>query len=190
MRLYFAEIPGGFAGRFRAPGRSRGAMSAAAWSLLLAALGRERGIKALPEIALRGGKPYFPGLEEARFSLSHTRGAVLCALSERECGCDAQLISPRDLAFAERLADAREREDFTLHELWCLRESVYKLTGGGDLRRMPFYREGGEITAPVPGVRCRLYAGVPGCSAAAAAYSPLPERLERIGLGELLKAQS
>ena len=43
--------------------------------------------------------------------------------------------------------------------------------------------------APVPGVRCRLYAGVPGCSAAAAAYSPLPERLERIGLGELLKAQ-
>ena len=188
MRLYFAEIPDGFAGRFRAPGRSRGAMSAAAWSLLLAALGRERGIKALPEIALRGGKPYFPGLEEARFSLSHTRGAVLCALSERECGCDAQLISPRDLAFAERLADAREREDFTLHELWCLRESVYKLTGAGDLRRMRFRRERGEIIAPDPRAACRLYGGIPGCAAAAAEYAPgdFPERIERVELSELV----
>lgn len=163
-------------------------MSAAAWSLLLAALGRERGIKALPEIALRGGKPYFHGLEEARFSLSHTRGAVLCALSERECGCDAQLISPRDLAFAERLADAREREDFTLHELWCLRESVYKLTGGGDLRRMRFRRERGEIIAPDPLAACRLYGGIPGCAAAAAEYAPgdFPERIERVELSELV----
>lgn len=188
MRLYFAEIPGGFAGRFRAPGRSRGAMSAAAWSLLLAALGRERGIKALPEIALRGGKPYFPGLEEARFSLSHTRGAVLCALSERECGCDAQLISPRDLAFAERLADAREREDFTLHELWCLRESVYKLAGEGDLRSMRFCRRGGVIVPPLEGVACRLYGEVPGCAAAAAAMGPerLPDALERAETRELM----
>lgn len=188
MRLYFAEIPDGFAGRFRAPGRSRGAMSAAAWSLLLAALGRERGIKALPEIALRGGKPYFPGLEEARFSLSHTRGAVLCALSERECGCDAQLISPRDLAFAERLADAREREDFTLHELWCLRESVYKLAGEGDLRAMRFCRRGGVIVPPLEGVACRLYGEVPGCAAAAAAMGPerLPDALERAETRELM----
>ena len=28
----------------------------------------------------------------------------------------------------------RERADFTLHELWCLREAVYKLCGRGSLR--------------------------------------------------------
>ena len=190
MRIFYTELPPGFAGPFICRGRSPGALSAAAWSLLARALEREFGLYGLPAAALTdSGAPYFPSRPDIRFSLSHTRTAVLCAVGGESVGADVQLITPKDAAFAPRLMSARERADFTLGELWCLRESVYKLTGGGDLRRMPFYREGGEITAPVPGVRCRLYAGVPGCSAAAAAYSPLPERLERIGLGELLKAQ-
>ena len=191
MRLYFAEIPAGFAGRFRAPGRSRGEMSAAAWSLLLWALRRDFGAQTLPDIAVNAaGKPYFPAEPGLRFSLSHTRGCVLCVLSDTgEVGADVQVISPKDEPFAARLMSGRERADFTLHELWCLREAVYKLTGSGSLRSMPFRREGGRIVSPFDGVECRLYGGIPGCEAAVAAFppEPLPDRIEEVGVRELQK---
>ena len=143
----------------------------------------------LPERALdAGGAPYFPARPDIRFSLSHTRGFALCAVSRSRVGCDAQLIAEKDLAFAERLATARERADFTLHELWCLRESVYKLAGGGDLRRMRFRREGGVIIPPVAGAVCRLYGCIPGCAAAAASFAPdaPPETMEPVDSRALL----
>ena len=189
MRIYFAAISDFEPGRAIARGRRPSAESAAAWSLLLRALRLERGLDALPAAALdERGRPYFPDAPDIHFSLSHTRGFVLCALGEAPVGADVQLIAEKDMPFARRLMDGREREDFTLHELWCLRESVYKLTGGGDLRRMRFRRERGEIIAPDPLAACRLYGGIPGCAAAAAEYAPgdFPERIERVELSELV----
>ena len=188
MRIYFAAISDFEPGRAIARGRRPSAESAAAWSLLLRALRLERGLDALPAAALdERGRPYFPDAPDIHFSLSHTRGFVLCALGEALVGADVQLIAEKDMPFARRLMDGREREDFTLHELWCLRESVYKLTGAGDLRSMRFFRRGGDIVPPAEGVVCRLYGGIPGCAAAAAAYSPaeLPERLTELGAREL-----
>ena len=190
MRIFFSPIPAAEPGRFLTPGRSAGAQSAAAWSLLLYAL-REMGeAERLPEPGTDGcGRPCFPSRPELCFSLSHTRGWVLCALGRERCGADVQLISPRDAAFAPRLMDAREREDFSLHELWCLRESLYKLLGGGDLRAWRFRREGGLIVPPAAGTAARLYTDVPGCAAAAAAFSAgaLPGALERVDAAALLR---
>ena len=189
VRVYFAGTDGFDASRAAAAGRGRSARSAAAWSLLLRALEREYGLRSLPDAALNpAGKPYFPSRPDICFSLSHTRGWVLCAVSGSEVGADVQAVRERDLAFAERLMGGCGR-DFTLHELWCLRESFYKLTGRGSLRSMPFRREAGGITAPERGVVCRLYADIPGCAAAAAAYYPasLPERLVKIETPELQK---
>ena len=45
---------------------------------------------------------------------------------------------------------------------------------GGDLRTMPFRREGGRIAAPVEGVSCRLYRPDEGCFAAACALGAEP----------------
>lgn len=180
LRIYFARIGSDEAGRYIVPGRSKSAQSAAAWSLLLHALRRDYGMSELPSAAVdERGKPYFPERPDIRFSLSHTRGYVLCALGDASVGADVQLINDKDAPFASRLMDEREAGDFTLHELWCLRESVFKLTGRGALRSMRFRREGGMIVPPEPGIVCALYTDVPGCAAAAAVYAPetLPERL-------------
>ena len=191
LRVYFAATALFDPSRAVAPGRTARPESAAAWSLLLWALRRDFGAQTLPDIAVNAaGKPYFPAEPELRFSLSHTRGCVLCALSDTgEVGADVQVILPKDEPFAARLMSERERADFTLHELWCLREAVYKLTGSGSLRSMPFRREGGRIVSPFDGVECRLYGGIPGCEAAVAAFppEPLPDRIEEVGVCELQK---
>lgn len=191
MRVYYASTEGFDASRALVQGRSASAGSAAAWSLLLYVLRRDYGLYDPPEPALNSrGKPYFPSLPGISFSLSHTRGCALCAVAGCEVGADVQLISPRDEPFAERLMDESERASFTLHELWCLREAVYKLTGEGSLRDMRFRREGREIIAPVPGVVCRLYGGIPGCEAAAAVYegAVLSKRVERVPTKALQKS--
>lgn len=171
MRIYYAATDGFDASRSIAPGRGHSAESAATWSLLLYALRREHGLDALPEVELdERGKPYFSARPECCFSLSHTRGLVACALGSSPVGVDVQVIDAKDAAFAGKLMNERERMDFTLHELWCLREAVYKLTGRGSLRSMPLRREGGEIVSPFEGVRCRLYKGLDGYECAAAVY--------------------
>lgn len=190
MRIYYAGTQGFDAKRAIAAGRGGSDQSAAAWSLLLWALRREHALEVLPERAVDArGKPYFPSRPDICFSLSHTRGCVLCALSETPVGADVQLVSEKDAAFAGRLMSERERRDFTLHELWCLREAVYKLTGRGSLRSMPFRREGGVIVPPFDGVVCRLYGEAPDCACAAAVYAgeALPETLIAVPTAELQK---
>ena len=190
LRIYYADTERFDAERALVRGRSPSADSAAAWSLLLYVLRRDFGLDALPAVAEDGrGKPFFPAAGGIHFSLSHTRGRVLCAVSGSEVGADIQLISEKDAPFAARLMSEREREDFTLHELWCLREAVYKLTGKGELRSMPFRREGGVIVPPFEGVACRLYAAIPGFAAAAASRKSelLPESAEQIPTQSLQK---
>ena len=41
------------------------------------------------------GKPYFTGRPDIHFSLSHTKGAVMCAISGSEVGCDIERIDRR-----------------------------------------------------------------------------------------------
>ena len=81
MHIYFAGTAGFDPSRALAPGRRPAAESAAAWSLLAWALRRDFGLGGLPVAGLDGGKPYFPSRPDICFSLSHTRGFVLCALS-------------------------------------------------------------------------------------------------------------
>lgn len=191
VQVYFAATEFFDPGLALAPGRSKSPESAAAWSLLAWALRRCRALDALPERAVDSrGKPYFPSRPDIRFSLSHTRSYVLCALGGSECGADVQLISGRDAPFAEKLMDERERADFTLHELWCLREAVYKLTGEGSLRAMRFRRSGGVIIPPFDGAACRLYDCIPGCACALAAWdaSELPDALREVPVREIQKS--
>ena len=83
LRVYFAATALFDPSRAIAPGRTARPESAAAWSLLLWALRRDFGAQTLPDIAVNAaGKPYFPAEPGLRFSLSHTRVCVLCALSD------------------------------------------------------------------------------------------------------------
>lgn len=94
----------------------------------------------MPEILIAGrGKPYFKtgGLH---FSISHTKGHVFCALSDRPIGIDAEeldrdislklaqkILSLGELAQYEQAADKR----LALLTFWVLKEAQGKCAGAG-----------------------------------------------------------
>jgi hypothetical protein len=82
------------------------------------------------------GKPYFPDWPHRWFSISHSGGLALCALSDDgPVGVDIELVRPRRpglpdyvMAPAERVAWDGTWADFsrvwTLKESWCKREDI------------------------------------------------------------------
>ena len=107
-----------------------------AWPLLRQAAKRYWGWDALPPVERSPrGKPLFAGRPDRWFSLSHSGGAALCALSEGPVGVDIELVRPRRPGLPRRVLSPRELarfdgswEDFfrvwTLKESWCKREDV------------------------------------------------------------------
>ena len=133
--------------------------SAAVYELLEYAYRIEYG-EPLPEIK-RGfhGKPYFPGLPDVHFSLSHAATHVLCALASCPVGCDIE--SPRKISSRalEYFSTPDELLLFEPLELWVLKESYVKLYGQtiASIRDLRFSREGEVIIAPDTSVSARLY---------------------------------
>jgi len=107
-----------------------------AWPLLDRAVRLHWGWAALPSVERSPrGKPYFPGLEDRWFSLSHSGGIALCALSDAPVGVDVELVRPRQAELPRRALSEGEWtsfdgswEDFyrlwTLKESWCKREDT------------------------------------------------------------------
>lgn len=185
MRVFWAEISGLDEARARQPGRSRARGSAFGMSLLAWAVQEVWG-GSLPEIrAHENGKPYFPEHPGLHFSISHTKTAVLAALSAYPVGADVELrraIRPE----TERRLMETPCGDLEFFELWTLRESYYKLTGRGSLRTVPFSRENGVLIPPEAGVLCRVYDDMPGCAAAVCSMTEQPpERMEFVDVARI-----
>lgn len=111
-----------------------------AYQLLAELLRDEKHISPLPEVARREkGKPWFPTRPDLHFNLSHSAGLSLCALGEREVGCDVELVRPRKknlpayVLSEDQLGWFEGRgnrwEDF--YALWTLKEARAKCTGQG-----------------------------------------------------------
>lgn len=187
MKLYCTDIRGADAGKARLPGRKPGAESAFGVSLLSYAAKDFWGVKTLPRISeTESGRPCFPEWPKRFFSISHTKTHVLVAVSDFPVGADIETRRSRSASLIMKLTDERERADFEFFDLWVLRESLFKLTGTGDLRKMRFKRENGEIVPPVGGAGCRLYGDVPGCAAAVSCFEGgFPESLIMVGAFEI-----
>lgn len=98
----------------------------AAWELLAQVLARELGIESLPEVAKGGeGKPFFPERPDICFNLSHSHGAVACAVHDREVGVDIERLRQPP----KRLGRGMEPEAF--FQLWTAREATVKRQGRG-----------------------------------------------------------
>ena len=106
------------------------------WPLLELAARECWGWATLPPVerSLRG-KPLFAGRSGRWFSLSHSGGIALCALSSAPVGVDVELVRPRRAGLPAYALSESERagfdgtwEDFyrlwTLKESWCKREDV------------------------------------------------------------------
>lgn len=129
--IYLAELPGQAGPK---------ELHQAAWGLLRLGLGEQAPGLVLENSLYYGdhGKPYLTG--GPFFSISHTKGLVLCAIESQEVGVDAEYYGRR---FSQRLREraftGRERllagqspvpnEAFTA--LWTLKESYMKFTGKG-----------------------------------------------------------
>ncbi|NCB51241.1 MAG: hypothetical protein EOM54_05080 [Clostridia bacterium] len=187
MRLYCADIRDANEKKAILPGRRPTAGSAFGVSLLSYAAKDFWGAEALPSISeTDSGRPYFPEWPDRHFSISHTKTHVLVAVSGFPVGADIEARRSRSESLILKLMDERERADFEFFELWVLRESLFKLTGKGDLRKMRFARESGEIVPPVSGARCRLFNDVPGCAAAVSCFEGVfPESIIMVGILEI-----
>ena len=108
-----------------------------AYELLEAAVERTWGWTGLPVIARsRRGKPYFPECPGHWFSLSHSGGYALCALSaDGPVGVDIELVRPRRDRLKSYVLSPAELECYggsweafyriwTLKESWCKREDI------------------------------------------------------------------
>ena len=107
-----------------------------AWPLLEAAVKLRWGWDALPPVERSPrGKPLFSGLDDRWFSLSHSGGIALCALSDRPVGVDVELVRPRRAGLPAYALSPDELTRFdggwadfyrlwTLKESWCKREDA------------------------------------------------------------------
>ena len=117
-------------------------MCLGAWLLLIHVL-QEEGLGER-EIKLSygpHGKPYLADFPNVFFNLSHSGNRVLCAVSDREVGCDVQKITDFNQRLADRffsseecavIAEATyEKRDGIFFRLWALKESFVKNIGRG-----------------------------------------------------------
>ena len=191
MRLYYADIRGIDEKDALYPPISQNKGSALGVSLLAEAY-RDYVGAPLPKIMkLLTGKPFLLGDPEYHFSLSHSKTHVFCALSSQPVGVDTEahrFIKPSTI---EKLTSPEELESLSFFDIWVLRESLFKLVGEGDLRKMRFYKRGEEIIPPRDGVFCRLYSDIEASSTAVCCYDgKFPDRITQISIEKLLKKEA
>lgn len=192
MLLYWTTVGDFVPEQLLHSGRSSAIGSTEAWSLLTFALKTDLGLE-LPRVEIQpGGRPWFPEMPNLHFSLSHTKGAALAAISHFPVGTDVESRRSVHESTARRLLET-PHGDLELFELWTLRESWFKLTGKGDLRSIPISRENGRIILPdwADKVFCKLYTDIPECAAAVCCQGKQPpETIRFIEQQQLLKNQN
>lgn len=136
----------------------------------------------LPEICKKeNGKPYFPTRPNVHFSLSHTKGYVLCAIGSHSVGADMEKIREIRPNLEKRVRSDKERECFDFFSSWVLKESFIKLCGTLEipLREMCFTGTYEDIACPGNGIFAKLYTVPEGYRAAVCSCDKnLPESAE------------
>jgi len=188
MRLYYADIRGIDEADALYPPLSGNRGSALGVSLLAEAYKDYAGAQLPKIVKLLSGKPFAPDRPEYNFSISHSRTHVFCALSSKPVGADTEAHRTVKQSIIEKLTTPGELAGLSFFDIWVLRESLYKLTGKGDLRTLRFYRRNGKIVPPEDGVYCRLYSDIEGSSTAVSSYDDkFPDNLTKIPVEKLLK---
>ena len=131
---------------------------------------------------IRFGENGKPELDNFFFNLSHAGDIVICAVSDKDVGCDVEKVSTEPKGIAEKFFCISENEHLNHLEgmervdeffrIWTLKESYMKMTGEGmrlELNRMEFifdtsvkvYRDGALCPCAIkeyaiPGYKCSV----------------------------------
>lgn len=104
---------------------AKGEERSTAYRLLKEAISREFDVDTLPEIA-RGeeGKPFFPQRPEICFNISHSHGAAVVVLHDRDIGIDVEKMR----SAPKRLSAGKSDKEF--FRAWTATEATVKRRGG------------------------------------------------------------
>ena len=178
LKLYCTDMRGADEMRAKRKGRSPQRGSAFGVSLLEYAVRDTWGME-LPEMSPPGsGKPVFVAESDKHFSVSHSKSHVLVALSDVPVGADLETRREISEKSMRMIMNGQEFREFDFFELWCLRESVYKLNGAGNLREiLRFHKDGDRIVGPDDSIYYQVIKGVEDCAGAVCMAQPfeLPE---------------
>lgn len=186
MLLLYSNTAGADESRAREAGHTRAAGSA--WGRCLLSLAWARYDSGpMPEIACpERGRPYFPARPALHFSISHTRGLVLCAFGEQEVGADVEGAREVSPALRRRVLSPEEAAQFDFFEVWTLRESYYKLSGQGGPSSPRFRREGGRVLCEDERAVCVL-TKLGGYDAALCTWEPAGFMVEEVPVEALMR---
>lgn len=88
----------------------------------------------------KSGKPFLKGVEGFKFNISHTKNAVIVAVSSTEVGTDIEIISVVDEKIAKRFFTENEQSyilsdnknaNLRFFEVWTKKEAYLKYLGDG-----------------------------------------------------------
>ena len=86
------------------------------------------------------GKPFLVNFPNVHYNISHTKGMIVCAISDSCVGIDVEKIKPFNKRIVERFFSINEREyifaskenkDGRFAEIWTKKESYAKWLGKG-----------------------------------------------------------
>lgn len=151
-----------------------------AYGALHLALARQYDFYGFPPILIaEGGKPYFPDYPAIQFNLSHTDGAVVCALHATPVGVDLERNRPPADNILHYYHFTKGRDFW---EMWVHREAIAKYHGRG------FAALAHWDDALEQGVTCRPLALLDGYYAALATATPYPCVVHSVSLEEISDA--
>lgn len=119
--------------------------------LLLKECLKKHGVMSYQLVISENGKPYLkqavdsPETSTLYFNLSHSGKRVMCAIANREVGCDVEKVGEASLDIAECFFEAeeyeailsqpsKERQTDLFYRYWTLKESRLKAEGSGIIR--------------------------------------------------------
>lgn len=130
MRIYWKTVD---------PGLRAAELHEAAYGLLAEALAEDWAVTDGVIEKTPQGKPFLSGEGMPQISISHTKGFVCCAVSEKPVGVDCEYRRSVSEGVKKRVCTAQEQEDIRRAEdpegrflaYWTLKESISKLRGVG-----------------------------------------------------------
>ncbi len=146
-----------------------------------------------PEVSLpapyhhdSNGKPIFDQ-EHIHISLSHSGRYAACAIAPYPIGVDIQwqketsptviekILTKNQLEMIRSMPQKKQTDAY--YDFWCLKESLYKLTGEGSIRQpieFDFANLGGRLGISKGNLNLQNYSTVPGYSLGVCTDGPLP----------------
>lgn len=112
------------------------------------------------------GKPFLKGYPHVHYNISHTKGAIICAVADMPVGVDIEAIRPLNQPIIERFFTPNEQnyilsntasQDERYTEIWTRKEAYVKWLGKGIAIPFESFDVTKEDSSLIRGYRIKQY---------------------------------